>query len=83
MRVDMTQRATIALQKADGLLKKQLERVLQILESGSNLSAEQVLASRSRPGVFIVKIDDYRLFFQPGKDVIQVLDIVSPSQAYQ
>lgn len=83
MQVEMTQRATIALQKADGELKKQLERVVQTLESDSDLSGEQVLASRSRPGVFIIEMNDYRLFFRRDNDVIQVLDIVSRSLAYQ
>lgn len=83
MRVDMTQRATIALQKAGSRLKKQLESVLRTLESGSDLSAEQVQLSRSRPGVFIARINDYSLFFRRDDNVIQVLDIVSRSEAYQ
>lgn len=83
MRVNMTQRAAIAFEKADSVLKRRLESVFRTLESGGDLSHEEILVSKSRPGVFIVDIDGYRLVFQPGKDVIEVLDIVSRSVAYQ
>jgi len=83
MQVNITQRAIIALQKADGELKKRLDGILRTLEAGSDLPSEQVRMSHSRPGVFVVKINDYRLFFQRGKDAIQVLDIVPRSEAYQ
>ena len=81
MQINLTQRANIALQKADGELKERLENVFRIFESGGDLPADQVRMSPSRPGVFVVRIDDQRLFFQRGLDAIQVLDIVPSSQA--
>lgn len=83
MQVEMTQRATIALQKAEGELKQGLTEVLRAFESGKALPVEQVRSSNSRPGVLVARIKDYRLFYQPGEGVIQVLDIVPRSEAYQ
>lgn len=83
MQVEMTQRATIALQKAEGELEQELAEVLRAFESGKTLPVEQVRLSNSRPGVLVAKIKDYRLFYQPGDGVIRVLDIVPRSDTYQ
>lgn len=83
MRLEMTQRATIALQKADGELKQRLTEILSNLEAGRHLPDGDVKMSHSRPGVFVARIKDYRLFYQAAGNVIQVLDIVPRQEAYQ
>jgi hypothetical protein len=83
MRVEMTHRANIAFEKAQGDLKRRLTDVLNAFERGSSLPPEQLRSSKARPGVSIVKINDYRLFFERENGVIRVLDIIPRSEAYK
>lgn len=83
MRVEMTQRAKIAFQKAEGGLKQRLYHVMTAFQTDSPIPSEQLRESRARPGVWIVKIEDYRLFFENVDGVIRVLDIIPRSEAYQ
>lgn len=83
MRVEMTHRANIAFQKAEGELRQRLYDILNSFEENTSIPFEQMWESRARPGVWIIKINDYRLFFERVHGVIRILDIIPRSEAYQ
>lgn len=84
MLVNFTQRASIVLDQAEGELKEVLTRVINSFEHNIELPPEvEVKNSIARPGVFVAKVMDYRLFYRREESVILVLDIVPRSEAYQ